>query len=78
MSRRPAVFTSLKSLATRKAYKEFLAHVDDGHAITLDKVQKRRSRPGREHEEGLLFHDGLALLEPSRLLLLRREVVCRH
>ena len=33
----------------QKAYKEFLAHIDDGHALTLDKMQHEIIRFSRSH-----------------------------
>jgi hypothetical protein len=37
----------------QKAYKELLAHIDDSHALTLDKVRKLRcrNRQGRRHSQ---------------------------
>jgi hypothetical protein len=37
----------------QKAYKELLAHIDDSHALTLDKVRKLRcrKRQGRRHSQ---------------------------
>jgi hypothetical protein len=51
----------------QKAYKELLAHIDDGHALTLDKVQHEIIRFSRSHAPRIRAHPLLRLfgLQPQ-------------